>query len=133
MTVKINGFCEPEFEKMKSFHPNVKVETHFEPRILNILGSPVHLLKTVMNLVSNAAEAIEDKGVITISTENRYINKPLNSYENVMEGEYVTLVVSDTGIGIEADDIEKIFEPFYTKKVMGRSGTGLGMAVVWAR
>jgi CheY-like chemotaxis protein len=41
------------------------------------------------------------------------------------------LTVSDSGIGIASDEINRIFEPFYTKKVMGRSGTGLGMAVVW--
>ena len=39
--------------------------------------------------------------------------------------------VTDDGIGIQKEDMERIFEPFYTKKVMGRSGTGLGMAVVW--
>jgi len=43
----------------------------------------------------------------------------------------VVLSVADNGVGIAADDLEKIFEPFYTKKKMGRSGTGLGMAVVW--
>ena len=47
------------------------------------------------------------------------------------EGDYIVLTVSDSGIGIAPDDINRIFEPFYTKKVMGRSGTGLGMAVVW--
>jgi CheY-like chemotaxis protein len=49
----------------------------------------------------------------------------------VEEGDYVVMTFSDTGIGIFSEDIERIFEPFYTKKVMGRSGTGLGMAVVW--
>jgi len=95
------------------------------------MGSPVHLSKTVMNLISNAAEAMPDGGTIVVSTQNRYIDKPVKGYEDVREGDYVTLTVSDTGIGIPAEDTERIFEPFYTKKVMGRSGTGLGMTVVW--
>ena len=66
-----------------------------------------------------------------MQTENRYIDRPIRGYDNVKEGDYVVLAISDTGTGISPDDIEKIFEPFYTKKKMGRSGTGLGMAVVW--
>ena len=84
-----------------------------------------------MNLVSNAAESISGKGEVTIRTESRYLDKPLQGYDEVKEGDYAVLTVSDTGIGIPADNIEKIFEPFYTKKTMGRSGTGLGLAIVW--
>jgi PAS domain S-box-containing protein len=121
----------PEYEKLQSFYPNVKVKKDLETKLLNILGSPVHLSKSIMNLVSNATEAMSDEGMMFISTENRYIDKPIKGYDNVKEGDYVTLTVSDTGVGISPEDMEKIFEPFYTKKVMGRSGTGLGMAVVW--
>jgi PAS domain S-box-containing protein len=121
----------PEHEKLKSFHPRVEVETSLESDLFNISGSPVHLSKTVMNLVSNAAEAMADGGKVFISTENRYIDRPISSYDSIEEGDYVTLTVSDTGVGISPEDNERIFEPFYTKKVMGRSGTGLGMAVVW--
>ena len=124
-------FKTPEHEKLKSFHPDAEFEICLEKQTLNILASPVHLSKTVMNLVSNAAEAMPDGGKISISTENCYIDKPIKGYDDVQEGDYVVLTVSDTGIGISSDDIERIFEPFYTKKVMGRSGTGLGMAVVW--
>ena len=52
----------PEFDKLIAFHPLMKVQTHLDAALLNILGSPVHLLKTVMNLVSNAAEAMPDGG-----------------------------------------------------------------------
>jgi CheY-like chemotaxis protein/two-component sensor histidine kinase len=121
----------PEYEKLKIFHPDVRLKTNLEEDLLNILGSPVHLSKTIMNLVSNAAEAMSIGGKISISTENRYIDRPIKGYDNVDEGDYITLTVSDTGTGICPEDMEKIFEPFYTKKVMGRSGTGLGMAVVW--
>jgi len=84
-----------------------------------------------MNLVSNAAEAMTEGGTVSISTENRHIDRPVRGYDSVEEGDYVILTVSDTGVGITPTDMERIFEPFYTKKVMGRSGTGLGMAVVW--
>jgi PAS domain S-box-containing protein len=123
--------ASPEFEKLKSFHPNAEVKTNFEKDLLNIKGSTAHLSKTIMNLLSNAAEAMPHGGKLFISTENQYIDTPIKGYENVEEGDYVILKVSDTGTGISKGDIEKIFEPFYTKKIMGRSGTGLGMAVVW--
>jgi len=121
----------PEHEKVQFYHPRVEVETNFEPNLPNIVGSPVHLSKTVMNLVSNAAEAMANGGKIVISTEARYVDRPIRGYEDIEEGDYVTLSVSDTGVGIPPDEVKRIFEPFYTKKVLGRSGTGLGMAVVW--
>jgi PAS domain S-box-containing protein len=121
----------PEFNKLKSFHPLVEIETCFGSSLLNIVGSPVHLSKTVMNLVSNAAEAMSEGGTIRLSTENEYIDQLISGYDEVVEGEYVVLTITDPGVGIAAEEINRIFEPFYTKKVMGRSGTGLGMAVVW--
>jgi two-component system cell cycle sensor histidine kinase/response regulator CckA len=120
----------PEYEKLKTFHPYVTTETHFERELLNIIGSSIHLAKTVMNLVSNAAEAMPEGGRIIISTENLYIDRPIK-HKELDAGEYVVLTVSDTGMGISPEDMERIFEPFYSKKVMGRTGTGLGMAVVW--
>jgi CheY-like chemotaxis protein len=85
-----------------------------------------------MNLVSNAAEAMPEGGTITIRTSNEYIDTPRQGYDIVEEGDYVVFHISDTGIGIPEKDLKRIFEPFYTKKIMGRSGTGLGMSVVWA-
>ena len=121
----------PEHEKLQSYHPGVHIDAHLEKDTLNILGSSTHLSKTVMNLVSNAAEAMPEGGNLVVSTENRYIDRPIRGYDNVKEGDYAVFTISDTGTGISPDDIGKIFEPFYTKKKMGRSGTGLGMAVVW--
>ena len=121
----------PEYKKLMSFHSGVAMENDLEPDLLNMSGSAVHLSKTVMNLVSNAAEAMPEGGKLTISTENGYIDQPIGGYERVAEGDYVVLTVSDTGAGMSSEDMERIFEPFYTKKVMGKSGTGLGMAVVW--
>jgi CheY-like chemotaxis protein len=121
----------PEYKKMRSFYHEVQVKTNLETDLLNIIGSPVHLSKTIMNLVSNAVESMPEGGTIFIRTGNRYIDMPIKGYDDVKEGDYAVLIISDTGTGISSDDLPRIFEPFYTKKVMGRSGTGLGMSVVW--
>lgn len=128
----INDYLKSaEFLSLKHEHPGVKVETSLSEGLLNIAGSPVHLFKSVMNLMNNSAEAIQAEGTIRISTENRYVDRPIRGYDDVKEGDYVVLTIADTGMGIAQGDLERIFEPFYTKKIMGRSGTGLGMAVVW--
>ena len=121
----------PEMEKLTSFHPEIEVISHLDKTLLNVKGSPTHLSKSIMNLISNAAEAIGTKGLITIATSSISLDRAIKGYEQIKEGDYVKVTISDDGIGIAPKDIEKIFEPFYTKKTMARSGTGLGMAVVW--
>jgi PAS domain S-box-containing protein len=121
----------PEFEKLKAYHPLVTFRSNLDKDLMNLKGSPVHLGKTVMNLLSNAAEAISGRGQVSVVTENHYLDKPVSGYDAIREGDYVVLRVSDNGKGIPKEEIGKIFEPFYTKKMMGRSGTGLGLAIVW--
>ncbi len=103
----------------------MKIWTDLEYGLLNVKGSPIHLSKTIMNLVSNALESISDQGEVTLKTCNRYLDQPIKGYDEMKEGDYVVLTLTDTGTGISSSDLGKIFEPFYTKKVMGRSGTGL--------
>jgi len=129
--VVIDYLATPEHEKLSSLFSRVRFECDLDDDLLPITGSTIHLFKSLMNLVSNAAEAMPEGGMVTIRTCNRYIDQPIRGYEEFREGDYVVLSVSDTGIGISLEDMARIFEPFYTKKVMGRSGTGLGLAVVW--
>lgn len=129
----INEYLDsPEFTELQVVYSNIQTHRELDPEILNIIGSSIHLSKTVMNLISNAFEASSNGGLITISTRSEYVDIPVEGYDNAKEGDYVVLEVRDTGEGISPDDLKRIFEPFYTKKVMGRSGTGLGMAVVWS-
>ena len=121
----------PELKKLKADEPDNLLEIRLAPHLLNMVGSHIHLMKTLMNLLTNAYEATANSGTISITTMNRYIDRPMGGYEEIKEGEYVILKISDNGIGIPEQHISRIFEPFYSKKKMGRSGTGLGMAVVW--
>lgn len=121
----------PEYKKLLQHHPMVTVKANLDSQLLCIKGSMAHIRKVIMNLVSNASEAIHERGTVSISTTDRYVDRPIKGYDHVNVGEYAVVVVEDTGSGISADDLKRIFEPFYTKKVMGRSGTGLGLTVVW--
>jgi signal transduction histidine kinase len=123
--------ASPEQVDIQTWHDGVSFETYCDPSLLNIKGSAVHLKKTIMNLVSNAAEALPDGGLVKIRTENRSMEGGGKGKSEIPDGDYVVLDVHDNGIGISKEDLSRIFEPFYTKKKMGRSGTGLGMSVVW--
>jgi CheY-like chemotaxis protein len=123
--------ASPEYGRLCIDHPHARVATELEAGLLKIRGSQIHLRKSLMNLVINAAESMAQGGGIVIGTENRYLDRPVLGYEDVRTGDYAVLSVSDTGAGIPPSDLRRIFEPFYTKKAMGKSGTGLGLAVVW--
>ncbi len=121
----------PEYLNLASHHPGVTIDVRTADDLLPVTASSVHLSKTLMNLVANAFEAMPDGGTVTLRTENRYLDRPVRGYDEIQEGDYVVISVTDTGVGIAEEDVSRIFEPFYTRKIMGRSGTGLGMAVVW--
>jgi signal transduction histidine kinase len=123
--------ASPEHADIQNWHPDVTFDAHLDPELLNIKGSAVHLKKSIMNLFSNAAEALPAGGQVRIRTENRYIDETAQGPADVPEGDYVVFQVQDDGVGMSEEDLSRIFEPFYTKKKMGRSGTGLGMSVVW--
>lgn len=118
----IQEFIEsPSNESLQKKFPKIRVKLDLSKELGIILGSVPHLSKVVMNLVTNAFEAIGDGGNVTIATENLLTEK----------GKYCVLKVHDTGHGIAEDDMSKIFEPFFSKKQMGSSGSGLGLSVVY--
>ncbi|MEN8141717.1 MAG: ATP-binding protein [Thermodesulfobacteriota bacterium] len=121
----------PEFAKLQSLYPAVKITKNMENSLDNFLCAPVHIRKCIMNLVTNGAEAISSKGNVTVATSNIKIEEPIDA-PHLSKGNYVLLSISDDGPGIPETDINNIFEPFFTKKKMGRSGTGLGLAIVWS-
>ena len=135
--VNLNGLIDnflstPEFMTLNEANPSVTFAADCDSALLNVRGSSVHLRKVLMNLVSNASEAIVGNGHVSISTKNCYLDRTISRYSDVKEGEYALLTVADDGPGISDEDLERIFEPFYTKKIMGKSGTGLGLSVVWS-
>jgi signal transduction histidine kinase/ActR/RegA family two-component response regulator len=122
-----------EYEDLTRVNPDWHMALNLESRPLPIKGSTIHVQKSLMNLVLNGAEA-HNQGEpphITISTKHEHLEKSQKGLMDIPAGEYAVLSVADQGVGIEERHLMRIFEPFYTRKEMGRSGTGLGMTVVW--
>jgi signal transduction histidine kinase len=121
----------PECKKLQSLYPGVICTHQIDAEYAIISCSPIHIKTTLMNLLTNAAEAVGDDGNIIVSTCNWQVDESEATDHDMEPGNYVVLSVQDNGPGISNRDLEHIFEPFYTKKVMGKSGTGLGLAIVW--
>lgn len=121
-----------KFHMVEGFYTNIKIETALDKGLFNMDGSRTHLLKSVMNLISNAFEAVPEgkAGKVRVRTYNFHAERALPG-STMKEGNYIVLEVRDNGIGIPPEFIDHIFEPFFTKKKMGKSGTGLGLSVVW--
>jgi PAS domain S-box-containing protein len=97
-----------------------------------IMAESIQLEQVIMNLATNARDAMPDGGVLTISTTVIDRNGPAASIRGMdMTGPAVRLTISDTGIGMDERTRERVFEPFYTTKEMGK-GTGLGLALVYS-
>jgi CheY-like chemotaxis protein len=121
----------PGFTKLAETRSNVAVTTSIDRSIGRILGSSPHLSKVIMNLVVNAFDAMPDGGRLTISTSQQHLDRLPSGFDKIVAGPYVIVSVADSGTGIDPADIEKIFEPYFSKKTMGTSGSGLGLSVVY--
>ncbi|MBD3382873.1 MAG: response regulator [candidate division Zixibacteria bacterium] len=119
------------FQKLQVNRPEIKVIVDLEQDLPLIHGSKSHLYKVVMNIIINAFDAIQDTGDIEIKTTVENLAALHGGYNRIEAGQYVIFSCKDGGVGIPEDEIDKIFEPYYSKKKMGTSGTGLGLSVVY--
>jgi len=130
--LELNGIIERIKNLMqRMIGEDIELVTDLCAEPLPIMADSVQIEQVVMNLTTNARDAMPEGGTITIQTEIRNIDQEFLVYHGYAEkGVYALLTVSDTGVGIEADSLKKIFEPFYTTKDTGK-GTGLGLAIVY--
>jgi PAS domain S-box-containing protein len=120
----------PSFAKVRDSKPYIRLEIDLDRSISNIMGSKPHLSKVIMNLVVNAYDAMKETGSLTISTSMEYVEELITGHFELTPGQYIVLRVKDTGSGIDQKELDKIFEPYFSKKKMGTSGSGLGLSVV---
>jgi len=125
-------FSSPDFRQLKADYPQIVFNVSLAEDLPPILCSPIHVRKCLMNLITNGLEAITGNGFLTlVSSSHEQPRDEIRNSQTFKAGLYVKIHIQDSGSGISTNEIAHIFEPFYTKKVMGRSGTGLGLAIVW--
>lgn len=110
---------------------NIELKTILADRDLTVMADPGQIEQVLMNLTTNARDAMPHGGILTISTELvRLDDEFIRTHGYGEKGEYALISVSDTGVGMDRKTKDKIFEPFFTTKELGK-GTGLGLAIVY--
>jgi two-component system sensor histidine kinase EvgS len=111
---------------------DIELNILLEDNLFNIKTDEGKIEQIIMNLASNASDAMQEGGTLTIKTKNVLIDEEAHNdkFVSIKSGSYVQLIVQDTGIGIDQKTLENIFDPFYTTKDVGK-GTGLGLATVY--
>jgi hypothetical protein len=110
---------------------NISCKVELAKEDITILSDPGQIEQVIMNLVTNARDAMPHGGVLTITTSTMYLDKEFfTPYKNGKSGLYAMLSVADTGIGMDEEIKKRIFDPFFTTKEVGK-GTGLGLSIVY--
>ncbi len=131
--VNMNEVVEHALAHVLERPSGLSLEVHLAPDLPSIGGSPAQLLRVVANLISNARDAMKNGDVLGIRTEIVRAEETFGHYNRIPAGEYVRLVVSDTGCGIPPEITDRIFDPFFTtKRTDDRRGSGLGLSIVQA-
>jgi signal transduction histidine kinase len=110
--------------------PNLEVESTIPDNPAIVLGDETQLRQVLVNLINNAKDAMAEGGRITVAYARVQVNTAMaEAIPNAIEGSFIVWSIADTGVGIPSEQIEKIFEPFYTTKEISK-GTGLGLSIV---
>lgn len=127
------AFTEIDHLLSRLIGEQIRFQINYGADLGYIRVDPVQFSQVMINLVINAKDAMNGKGTLTVATRGERLNEPYHFGADVIKpGDFVVISVSDTGCGIPPENINRIFEPFFsTKKNVVGSGTGLGLAMVY--
>ena len=132
--VNLNEIVQEAVQIAQTWMPaSIQIQTYLSESLWRTEADPSQLMQVLQNLLLNARDAIpEAGGIVTVETQNIVLNlEYARTHYQVVPGEYVMLMVTDTGVGMKPYVRERIFEPFFTTKPRGQ-GTGLGLSIVYS-
>ena len=129
--INLKPIIKESLKLMRSSIPtSIEIRQNIPKDIDTILADPTQIHQVLINLCTNADHAMPDGGIIAVTLKNVKLNEDTAAkYPELNPGCYVNLTVSDTGHGISQEEIDRIFDPYFTTKEVGK-GTGMGLAVV---
>ncbi len=126
----IQGTCSCAIN-IRSSLSNIRFASALSAEPVMIMADESHLNRAISNLIHNAAESISKDGSVNIRTSVVQTDEHIGSFEDIPPGHYAILEIEDTGGGVDTNDVNHLFEPFFSRKTKGDlSGSGLGLAVV---
>ncbi len=130
-TLNLNDIVRQVIKQTQPSPETLVLDISLASDLMPIRGGGSQLFRGIVNLISNAMDAMQGVGRLTVRTENFYLDESAGRYGHIPRGEYIKLTVADTGSGIPHVILNKIFEPFFTTKTSDRRrGSGLGLSVV---
>lgn len=129
--LNLNELVKQSIQDLEAVPKTLSIDSALDIKLMNIMGGGAQIYRVLINLLSNARDAMQDKGHIHIKTKNCRVKEPIEGYSLIPVGDYVRLSVADTGSGIPDENLQNIFDPFYTSKSTDKKrGSGLGLSVV---
>ena len=121
-----------EYRQLHQNYPALAIDFELDPTLPNFSSSAINITQALSNLVLNGVEACaKHEPFLRIRTTFQELEEPVHGFETIPAGQYVVLSVTDNGSGISPHSRNYIFEPFYSEKETGKSGTGLGLTIIW--
>ncbi|MBI4776915.1 MAG: response regulator [Deltaproteobacteria bacterium] len=129
-SIDLNELVQQSSRMFGRTKKEITIHENYQEAVWNIDAEPGQIEQALLNLYVNAWQAMEGGGDLTLETKNVSVDATQAKSLGVKTGDYVTISVSDTGVGMDEHTQKRVFEPFFTTKGPGQ-GTGLGLASVY--
>jgi CheY-like chemotaxis protein/two-component sensor histidine kinase len=131
--MNMNDAIQRVIKQIGPLPDSIALNLDLTPDLMNISGGISQISRALVNVLTNAVDAMSGKGSLSIKTENWYSDGLTGTYRQIPVGEYAKVTICDSGCGIPEKSQLKIFEPFFTTKTADKKrGSGLGLSVVHA-